>query len=1306
VGNIVDSLFGDYLPRRQQEPMRVADPRQQTMLTNQMLTPVMNKPVTPPNNYSINPPVNPLRSEFTQPTTQPPVVNNRPIYSNNPPIAPDYGFTQPTTQPPVENNRPIYSNNPPIAPDYGFTQPTQPPAPISDQTLIPVMPKPTPPTRDVPLFPSVGGIGGGTVPTQPPAAPVSDQTLTPVMPKPTAPSLKAPQELINPVTTTEEKQQYDQLFGANVSGGVVPTEEETTDSFEEYLSTLTTDDLDNLDLSGVNLDNIDVSSYEEINAALTGGSVAPTDLEGLSQLYQQQVSLLQNVDTLNKVDIDDRPYWYNTGVSGVLGQPSQYSGDEFRAATGLPDSFALYDSGQGLTQENAQRAMSLLSESASPLEAASQYYGIELQAANNPNSNYNNARKYGTSPEKLAEFQSVIEPILQQVIPYLQVTQGLRYDDALEYAYKNDPMIAALYNQYGVDLFRQTDDGSTYFFDPISGTEARTVEVKDSTARDVGLALTLTAAAFILGPVAGKAIASSAGLTTKAAIANTVAATQGALSAAFQGGDVKNILTNALTAGITGPLQTYVSTTLGVSKEVAAAMTQAGLATAQGAGSKEALLSGFLAGVGEYVKGEMPAANQDPDQFGFKGENPDITFDGADAATGSAEAWSAAFAGTETAKAATDAVTTAIAQNPAASLSEIIVTAQRINPNIAADVLAIAAQQVASGAITTGGGMLTADTPAGDVEEVVVTPNNDVLYTVPSKDGVIYQTAKDLLPNKKGERWFEILQEQDPAFHKELLSLIEQNGTDIAFKWKGIPINVSEWYDATSTTTQAPEIVSKEPTQPEGETLPDKPTDEDVEPQPELPETEEAMEIPEFEIENLPPDFNAEIPEVVTPPATPETPVVPRPTEGGGGGSAGGVVVPPPATPPPAAPEAPTDEVVDVFDDGGLTGDAFDDSTTGGAEGGAAEEGGAEGSEGAEGGAAEVGGDAGDVDVTTTEQYKALQSELDNALASQGDLEVEVSNLQNEVAAANAAAKQAQEAAAAAEAAGAANADKLRGEAVAAQEAANKTQSELDSANKALGNADSTIKDLTSKLGASETANVELTKELEKTNTEVATLEGKLSTVKETNTDLTKRLEDSNTKVGELNENLSSAKEDLASLKDEYAEAVVSNKKNVDSLEKKVKSKESEIKGLEKNIKDADSTVKSLEGEISKNKQEITGLEGSLSEALKAVSGLESSLAESEAATKAAIAKGIADAEGAGKEGLGKGLGAGAGLGSAIGLLGGFGMGQAQGGGGVPYTRPEAKDFMAKLNFNLPEAERLQQQQLQDYVGMLLGNMR
>jgi hypothetical protein len=174
VGNIVDSLFADYLPRKQQAPVGVADPRQQTMLTNQMLTPVMNKPVKPPQKV---------------------------------PVFPSVGGIG------------------------GGTVPTQPPAaPVSDQTLTPVMPKPTPPpaapvssNSDIrySFVPSDGNYDFGNNWSQP--------EQSPVMPKPTAPPLKAPQELINPVTTTEEKQQYDQLFGANVSGGVVPTEEETTE---------------------------------------------------------------------------------------------------------------------------------------------------------------------------------------------------------------------------------------------------------------------------------------------------------------------------------------------------------------------------------------------------------------------------------------------------------------------------------------------------------------------------------------------------------------------------------------------------------------------------------------------------------------------------------------------------------------------------------------------------------------------------------------------------------------------------------------------------------------------------------------------------------------------------------------------------------------------------------------------------------------------------------------------------------------------------------------------------------------------
>jgi predicted nucleic acid-binding Zn-ribbon protein len=1330
VENIVNSLFADYLPRRQQEPVGVVDPRQQTMLTNQMLTPVMNKP--------------------------------------------------------------------------------------------------TKPSQKVPVFPSIGGIGGGTVPTQPPAAPVSDQTLTPVMPKPTPP--------------TEEAPEFASVGG--IGGGVVPTAEETTEPVAYDPSNINLAALENINTGGFDITDLglfqeggiaddvfkglDITQRDEVN---------PDAWVDIFNSYSDFLGSVESGDTANKVNRRDDIYndWQKQNIKG------KYSGDlsALRAAIGLSDAFSVYDTaGSTITNESLEGAYKTLTSGESFQKVLADYYGFDFQPATNEGANYTNAAKYGTDAQRMAEFQSLVEPILQKSIPYIQATQGLNYTDALEYAYTHDPMLNALYQSYGVDLYRQTKDGSTYIYDPIAGQEIRTLEVKDAKFKDYLPAIAAIGLAFTGIPTALGTALGASGTTATALGGALISGT----STLIQGGNLKDALKGAIvsgiTAGVSGDLTDAVGKALGVSKDIAAGITQAGLAAAQGAGSEEALLSGFLAGASSYIQGEMPAANQDFEQFG--GDVDAVNPQGfVNTATTRAET-----------KAATDAIKTAATQNPAATMGETLVIAQRNNPNIAADVLKSAAQQVASGAVTPKGGMLTKDTPAGDVEEVIVTPTDDVRYTMPTKDGAIIQTATKLTATPFGQQFLTGVQTVDPAGHNEILKQIEAGADSIT--WRGRTILVSDLMGATKTTTQAPEIVSKEPKQPEGASLPDKPTAEDVEPQPDLP-LEEDMEIPEFEIENLPPDFNAEIPEVVTPPVTPETPVVPRPNAGGGGGSAGGVVVPPPATPPPAAPEAPTDEVVDVFDDGGLTGDAFDDSTTGGAEGGAAED---------------VA-----VDVTDTEEYRDLQEELNTTRANQETLETTVAGLQDEVAAANAAAKQAQEAATAAEAAGAANADKLRGEAVAAQANAERVQNELDTANEALGSANSTIESLQTKLGTTqqerdaakkevteltktldttkadvetktkeintlnttvstlnkdvdklntelknanntvkdiqeelnkaketnatnvkdleqkladakskatttkenldsktkelETANgtiktltsevdtanstikdlnkqletkqseiestkaelgtakesnVELTKELEKTNTEVATLEGKLSTVKETNTDLTKRLEDSNTKVGELNENLSSAKEDLASLKDEYAEAVVSNKKNVDSLEKKVKSKESEIKGLEKNIKDADSTVKSLEGEISKNKQEITGLEDSLSEALKAVSGLESSLAESEAATKAAIAKGIADAEaareagfgegygegeGAGLgKGLGKGLGAGAGLGSAIGLLGGFGMGQAQGGGGVPYTRPEAKDFMAKLNFNLPEAERVQQQQLQDYVGMLLGNMR
>jgi hypothetical protein len=287
----------------------------------------------------------------------------------------------------------------------------------------------------------------------------------------------------------------------------------TTDTFD--VSQIDLDAIDfnalNESLADLNLDNLDIPTYEDINAALTGGSPTPSSLEGYVSAFNNQVNLLSSAGTLENVDIDDRPYWYNSTVSGILGDNKLDPAllDDFKASAGIPDSFAVYDSGAGITEQSAQTVYGLLSSTDDPMQALSEYYGIDLSRAENPDAVYNNADKYGSDADRLAEFQSIIEPVLQKVIPYIQVTQGLRYDDALEYAYKNDPMIAAIYNQYGVDLFRQTSDGSTYFFDPISGTESRTVEVKDSSFRDVGLALSVAAFSWGMGGALSGAIQNS-----------------------------------------------------------------------------------------------------------------------------------------------------------------------------------------------------------------------------------------------------------------------------------------------------------------------------------------------------------------------------------------------------------------------------------------------------------------------------------------------------------------------------------------------------------------------------------------------------------------------------------------------------------------------------------------------------------------------------------------------------------------------------------------------------------------------------
>ena len=122
--------------------------------------------------------------------------------------------------------------------------------------------------------------------------------------------------------------------------------------------------------------------------------------------------------------------------------------------------------------------------------ALSEYYGYDIT----PSSQQLDVDTFGgvlkehtgSSKDQLEQFHSLVEPILKDQIPYLQATQGLSYEDALTEAYKRDPMLQSIFYKFDVDPIRQTEDGSTYLYDPFSFSEIRTFEAKDPTALDIG----------------------------------------------------------------------------------------------------------------------------------------------------------------------------------------------------------------------------------------------------------------------------------------------------------------------------------------------------------------------------------------------------------------------------------------------------------------------------------------------------------------------------------------------------------------------------------------------------------------------------------------------------------------------------------------------------------------------------------------------------------------------------------------------------------------------------------------------------
>jgi hypothetical protein len=208
-------------------------------------------------------------------------------------------------------------------------------------------------------------------------------------------------------------------------------------------------------------------------------------------------------------DVDRRDDVFNALVNdaeGIIGARMYLSGDEIRNIADLPDYLSIYDDYQNtsdiITSETVSEAYWTLLSGDGPEAALSEYYGTDIKLGDTAGSNYSNINKYGDmDEEEFKQFQSIMKPILELSVPYTMMSQGFDYNSAVEYVYTHDPMAAAVYTLYGVDLYRQTDDGSTYIYDPIQGQEIRTLEVKDVKFED--LAFDIVQAAVLAVATAG-----------------------------------------------------------------------------------------------------------------------------------------------------------------------------------------------------------------------------------------------------------------------------------------------------------------------------------------------------------------------------------------------------------------------------------------------------------------------------------------------------------------------------------------------------------------------------------------------------------------------------------------------------------------------------------------------------------------------------------------------------------------------------------------------------------------------------------
>jgi hypothetical protein len=367
-----------------------------------------------------------------------------------------------------------------------------------------------------------------------------------------------------------------------------------------------------IDLTG--LEPIDFRDYVSISpGGPSGGSSSAVTLSGGIENYKN--SLTGGANYFDIDDVDEVDDWYdnqfNSALRGLTATPETY----FNAVSGTPEYLRNFNTpATSSTVSDAFGRIANLTDTQDIASTLSEYYGYDITPAEQSFNRFggNLQTHTSSSKEQLQEFHSLVEPILQEQVPFLQATEGLNYQDALIEAYKRDPMLQSLYYKYDVTPIRQTDDGSTYLYDPFTYGEIRTLEVKDPSISDIAKSVLPTLAlSAILGPAASGIVGGLGATGTTANVLSSALAS--AASAGLQGADLEDALTAGLLGGANTFLSPYVSSalsdvgldlgtglnTLGISQDDLARL---GAGTITGVASGEDLDQALLSGVGSLIQ--------------------------------------------------------------------------------------------------------------------------------------------------------------------------------------------------------------------------------------------------------------------------------------------------------------------------------------------------------------------------------------------------------------------------------------------------------------------------------------------------------------------------------------------------------------------------------------------------------------------------------------------------------------------------------------------------------------------------------